>query len=59
MSLPCITMPSVEITHFDGAIFVSWKSQMSSYLREMNHQVWWMVDVSFSHALKNCPQTQA
>jgi hypothetical protein len=24
----------------------------------MNPQVWWMVDVGFSHALKNYPQTQ-
>jgi hypothetical protein len=32
---------------------------MSSYLHEMNPQVWWMVDVEFSHALENCPQTQA
>jgi hypothetical protein len=31
---------------------------MSSYLREMNSQVWWMVDVVISHALKDCPQTQ-
>jgi hypothetical protein len=32
---------------------------MPSYLREMNPQVWWMVDVDFSHALEDCPQTQA
>jgi non-canonical (house-cleaning) NTP pyrophosphatase len=32
---------------------------MSSYLREMNSQIWWMVDVGFSHALEDCPQTQA
>jgi hypothetical protein len=32
---------------------------MSSYLREMNPQVWWMVDVDLSHALEDCPQTQA
>jgi hypothetical protein len=32
---------------------------MSSYLREMNPQVWWMVDVGLSHALEDCPQTQA
>jgi hypothetical protein len=57
MSLPCITIPSVEVPHFDGT--VSWKSQMSSYLREMNPQVWWMVDVGFSHAWLDCPQTQA
>jgi hypothetical protein len=31
---------------------------MSSYLHEMNPQVWWMVDVSFSHDLEDCPQTQ-
>jgi hypothetical protein len=31
---------------------------MSSYLREMNPQVWWMVDVCLSHALENWPQTQ-
>jgi hypothetical protein len=31
---------------------------MSSYLREMNHQVWWMVDVDFSHALEDYRQTQ-
>jgi hypothetical protein len=32
---------------------------MSSYLREMNPQVWWMVDIGISHALDDCPQTQA
>jgi hypothetical protein len=32
---------------------------MSTYLREMNTQVWWMVDVGISHALEDCPQTQA
>jgi hypothetical protein len=31
---------------------------MSSYLREMNHQVWWMVDIGLSHTLEDCPQTQ-
>jgi hypothetical protein len=58
MSLPCITMPSVEVPCFDGTNFVAWKSKMSSYLCEMNPQVWWMVDVGFSHALEDCPQTQ-
>jgi hypothetical protein len=32
---------------------------MTTYFCEMNHQVWWMVDVGLSHALQNCPQTQA
>jgi hypothetical protein len=59
MSLPCITVPLVEILHFDGNDFVSWKSQMSTYLHEMNPQVWWMVDVRLSHALEDYPQTQA
>jgi hypothetical protein len=58
MSVPCITVPSVEVPHFDGNDFVSWKSQMSTYLHEMNYQVWWMVDVDISHALEDCPQTQ-
>jgi hypothetical protein len=58
MSLPCITMLSVEVSHFDGTNFISWKSQMSSYLREMNLQVWWMVDVGFSYDLEDCAQTQ-
>jgi hypothetical protein len=48
----------VEVPHFDGNDFVSWKSQMSSYLREMNPQVWWMVDIGLSHTLEDCPQTQ-
>jgi hypothetical protein len=26
---------------------------------EMNPQVWWMIDVGLSHALEDCPQTQA
>jgi hypothetical protein len=32
---------------------------MSLYLREMNTQVWWMIDIGLPHALKDCPQTQA
>jgi hypothetical protein len=59
MSLPCITVPSVEVPHFNGNDFVSWKSQMSTYLYEMNPQVWWMVDVGLSHDLDDCPHTQA
>jgi hypothetical protein len=51
MSLPCITVPSVEVRHFDENDFVLWKSQISSYLREMNHQVWWMIDICLSHTL--------
>jgi hypothetical protein len=31
---------------------------MSSYLREMNPQVWWMVDISLSYTMEYCPQTQ-
>jgi hypothetical protein len=31
---------------------------MSSYLCEMNPQVWWMVDIDLSHNLEYCPQTQ-
>jgi hypothetical protein len=53
-----ITIPSVEVPHFDGNYFVPWKSQMSTYLHEMNPQVWWMIDVGLSYALKDCPQTQ-
>jgi hypothetical protein len=56
---PCITIPSLEVPHFNGNDFVSWKSQLSTYLREMNSQVWWMVDVGLSHALDDCLQTQA
>jgi hypothetical protein len=59
MSLPRFTVSSVEVRHFDGTNFVSWKSQMSSYLYEINPQVWWMVDVGSSHILEDCPQTQA
>jgi hypothetical protein len=58
MPLPCITIPLVEVPHFDENDFVSWKSQMSSYLREMNHQVWWMVDIGLSHTLEDYSQTQ-
>jgi hypothetical protein len=58
MSLPCITIHSVEVPHFDGNDFVSWKCQMSSYLREMNPQVWWMVDRGLYHTLEDCPQTE-
>jgi hypothetical protein len=54
MSLPCITVSLVEVTYFDGTNFVSWKSQISSYLREMNPQAWWMVDVGLSHTLEDC-----
>jgi hypothetical protein len=49
----------VEVPHFDGNDFVPWKYQMSTYLYEMNPQVWWMVDVCLSHALEDCSQTQA
>jgi hypothetical protein len=59
MLIPCITLPSVEIPHFHGTNFISWKSQMSSYLHEMNPQVWWMVDIGFSYTLEDCHQTQA
>jgi hypothetical protein len=59
MSPPCVTIPSVEVPHFDGTELVSWKSQMSTYLCEMNTKVWWVVDVGLSHALEDCPQTQA
>jgi hypothetical protein len=59
MSISCITIPSVQVPHFDGNDFVSLKSQMSTYLREMNPQVWWMVDVVLSHTLEDCSQTQA
>jgi hypothetical protein len=59
MLILCITLPSVEVPYFDGTNFVSWKSQTSSNLREMNSQVWWMVDVGISHALEDCPQIQA
>jgi hypothetical protein len=52
-------MPSVEVPHFNGTNFVSWKYQISSYLREMNYQVWWMVDVGLSHTLEDCHQPQA
>jgi hypothetical protein len=39
MSLSCITIPSVEVPHFDENDFVSCKSQMSSYLRESSSLV--------------------
>jgi hypothetical protein len=58
MSLRCITIPLVEVPHFDENNSVSWKSQMSSYLRQINPHVWWMVDTGLSHALEDCPQTQ-
>jgi hypothetical protein len=48
----------VEVSHFDENDFVSWKSQMSSYLRGINSQVWWMVDIGLSHTVEDCPQTQ-
>jgi hypothetical protein len=32
---------------------------MSSYLCEMDTQVWWMVAIDLSHALGDYPQTQA
>jgi hypothetical protein len=31
---------------------------MSPYLHEMNPKVWQMVDISLSHTLEDCPQTQ-
>jgi hypothetical protein len=57
MSLSCITIPSGEVPYFNRNDFVSWKYQMSSYLREMNSQIWWMIDIGLSHALEHCPQT--
>jgi hypothetical protein len=59
MFLLCITIPSVKVPHFNENDFVSWKSQISTYLREMNSQFWWMVDVGLCHALEDRPQTQA
>jgi hypothetical protein len=56
MSLSCITIPLVEVPHFDGNDFVSRKSQMSSYLCEMNPRVWWKIDIGLSHTLEDCPQ---
>jgi hypothetical protein len=58
MSLPCITIPSVEVPYFDGNDVVSRKSQMYSYLREMNPQFWWIVDIDISHTLEDYPQIQ-
>jgi hypothetical protein len=55
MSLPCITVPSMKVPHFDGTNFVSWKSQMSFYLHEMNPRVWWMVDVGLFSCLGGLP----
>jgi hypothetical protein len=46
-------------TCFDGTNFVSWKTQLSSYLCEINPQAWYMIDVGFSHTLEDCPQTRA
>jgi hypothetical protein len=40
MLLLYITIPSVEVPHFDGNDFLSWKYQMFTYLHEMNLQVW-------------------
>jgi hypothetical protein len=57
MLLPCITIPSVEVPHFDRTDFVSWKSQMTTYLHEIKPQVSWMVDVVLSRALEDFPQT--
>jgi hypothetical protein len=57
MSLSCITIHSMEVPHFDGNDFVSWKYQMSLYLCEMNPQVWWMVDIGLSQTFEDCPQT--
>jgi hypothetical protein len=59
MSLSCISIPLVEVPHFDGNDFVLWKSQMSIYLREINPQVWLMADVDLFYTLEDCPQTQA
>jgi hypothetical protein len=59
MSLSSITIPSVEVPHFDGNDFLLWKIQMSTYLCKMNPQVWWMVNVGLSHALQDRPQIQA
>jgi hypothetical protein len=50
----------VEVPHFNGTSFVSWKYQISSYLREMNYQVWWIVDVGHQpQAQKNCLYLEA
>jgi hypothetical protein len=59
MSLSSITIPSVEVPHFNENDFLSWKFQMSTYLCKKNPQVRWMVNVGLSHALQDRPQTQA
>jgi hypothetical protein len=46
------------VLRFDGNDFLSCKSQMSTYLHEMNPQVWCMVDVGLAHTLEDCPETQ-
>jgi hypothetical protein len=48
----------VEVPHFDGTGFVSWKYQMSSYLHEMNPQIWWMIDIGLSQTLEDFSQIQ-
>jgi hypothetical protein len=58
MSLSYISIPSVEVPHFNGNDFVLWKSQISIYLREINPQVWLMANVDLFHTLEDCPQTQ-
>jgi hypothetical protein len=31
---------------------------MSSYLREMNPQIWWMIGIGLYYTLEDCPQAQ-
>ena len=59
MSLPTIANPSFELPRSDGVIFDSWKNVMSSYLRAMSPQIWWIVDIGFSHDLGDHPPTKA
>ena len=44
---------------FDGTHFAQWKNWMTCNFKFISPQMWWIIDVSFSHALDEKNATKA
>ena len=52
--------PDVDCPHiFDGTHFAPWKNWMTCNFKFISPQMWWIVDVGFSHALDKKNATKA